>query len=78
MRKDTTMSTVTTTGRDALTIPESQIRVTTTSSMTKAELNPSTTKVKNNRTAQKFEPGYSSLALCMQEQGVSIGLWKKL
>jgi hypothetical protein len=66
MRKQTTVRTVTTTGRDALTIPESQIRVTTTSSMTKAELKPRTTRVKKSSTAQKFEAGCDVLVMLVQ------------
>jgi hypothetical protein len=65
MRNDMTVRAVTTTGRDALTMPESQIKVTTTSSMTKAELNPRTTRVKNRRTAQKFEAGCEVLVMLL-------------
>lgn len=57
MRKDKTVNMVTTQGRESLVKPESQINVTTTSSMTNAELNPRTMSVKNKRTAQKFAPG---------------------
>jgi hypothetical protein len=62
MRKDMKVSIVTTQGRDNFVSPESQINVTTTSSMTNAELKPKTMRVKNNRTAQKFAPGIWSTA----------------
>ena len=62
IRNDNIVTAVTTMGRDALTSPESQISVTTTSSMTNAELKPSTIRVKNSKTAQKFAPGICNTA----------------